>query len=207
MIRHCCGISHFSKRLGLKGQHQPIRRLPLGLSFFRRLPPKTDGKIENDRASLVETTEENCERSWSSYKYCTWFLALIWDILGYTNWRSFNVIPTAGSISLRACNSGINYFSVQRGVYWRDDAKTRIKQIMELTFSTCNFLDFQVAKGKHSPAPKFSNIKSASCRVLEFRNSEALRFEKFADLWNRRIFSYSRCDIPILQRVKSFENG
>lgn len=194
MIRHCCGISHFSKRLGLKGQHQPIRRLPLGLSFFRRLPPKTDGKIENDRASLVETTEENCERSWSSYKYCTWFLALIWDILGY-------FIQTDARLTL------FLLLEVQRGVYWRDDAKTRIKQIMELTFSTCNFLDFQVAKGKHFPVPKFSNIKSASCRVLEFRNSEASRFEKIAHLWNRRIFSYSRCDIPILQRVKSSENG
>lgn len=92
-----------------------------------------------------------------------------------------NVIPTAGSISLRACNSGLNYFSVQRGICRRDDATTCIKQIMELTFRkllTYNFLNFQVAKGKHSPAPKFSNIKSASCRVLEFRNSEASRFEK-----------------------------
>ena len=76
-----------------------------------------------------------------------------------TNWRLFNVIPTAASILLRACNSAINYFSVQRGIYRRDDAETRIKQIMELTielissnrrilskFLTRNVLRFQVAK-------------------------------------------------------------
>lgn len=69
---------------------------------------------------------------------------------------------------------------------------------MELTFRkllTCNFLNFQVAKGKHFPAPKFSNIKSASCRVLEFRNSEeASRFEKFEKI----------VDVPIFEIVEFF---
>ena len=46
-------ISHFSKSLRLKGQHQAIRCLPLRLPFLCCLPPETNMGNGDERVSLV----------------------------------------------------------------------------------------------------------------------------------------------------------
>jgi len=38
-------VRHLAESLGLQGQHQSIRGLPLGLPLFRRLPPATESSV------------------------------------------------------------------------------------------------------------------------------------------------------------------
>lgn len=52
MAGHRRRVRHFAERLGLKGQHQPIRRLPLSLSLLRRLPPPLCSSVLKPRFHL-----------------------------------------------------------------------------------------------------------------------------------------------------------